>query len=149
MAVVLAEALPEPVCLDQPTKGRSLMNAVGIHEPVNLGNPHEFTMLELAEQIAELFGTPSSVRFCPLPEDDPTQRCPDISRAGFLLGWAPRIELREGLQRTIADFQRRLAKAPERGGQRATARRASERQGNGEGVMPSKLFQSDSPNLRT
>ena len=85
-----------------------LMNADGIHEPVNLGNPNEFTIRELAEQVSELFGTASSFRFGPLPEDDPTQRCPDIRRAELLLGWSPQVQLREGLQRTLADFQRRF-----------------------------------------
>jgi UDP-glucuronate decarboxylase len=102
-----------------------LMNTDAVHEPVNLGNPQEFTIRELAAQIAELLGEPSRVRFCPLPEDDPTQRCPDISRASLLLEWIPQVELREGLTRTIADFQRRLAGRPgHRLGQRATARRA-------------------------
>ena len=111
-----------------------LMNAEGVHEPVNLGNPHEFAIRELASQIAELCGTPSSVRYCPLPEDDPTQRCPDITRAEFLLDWIPKVELREGLRRTIADFQRRLASGPGRGaGQRGTARRALG-QGNGKAL---------------
>jgi UDP-glucuronate decarboxylase len=121
-----------------------LMNTEGVHEPVNLGNPHEFTIRELATHIAELFGTHSSVRYCPLPEDDPTQRCPDISRAGTLLGWAPEIELREGLQRTIADFQRRLVKAPERRGQRATARRALVRPGEVKAVK-SEAARSEQP----
>jgi UDP-glucuronate decarboxylase len=106
-----------------------LMNVEGVHEPVNLGNPHEFTIQELAELVAELTDTPSSVRYCPLPQDDPTQRCPDITRARVLLEWAPRVELREGLQHTIADFQRRLTRAPKQGvGLRATARRALVRQ---------------------
>jgi UDP-glucuronate decarboxylase len=84
------------------------MNAEGIHEPINLGNPHEFTVRELAERITELCGTPSSVRYCPLPEDDPVHRQPDISRAKLLLNWTPKVELREGLERTIADFEARL-----------------------------------------
>jgi UDP-glucuronate decarboxylase len=85
-----------------------LMNAEGVHEPVNLGNPHEFTIRELAELITELCGTPSSVRYCPLPEDDPVHRQPDITRAKQLLNWTPKLELREGLERTIADFEGRL-----------------------------------------
>jgi UDP-glucuronate decarboxylase len=114
-----------------------LMNAEGVHEPVNLGNPHEFTIRELAGQVAELVGTPSSVRHCPLPEDDPTQRCPDISRAGLLLDWVPEVQLREGLRRTIADFQRRLASGARLGaGHRATAKRASGRHVTGKPFSP-------------
>jgi UDP-glucuronate decarboxylase len=102
-----------------------LMNAQRVHEPVNLGNPHEFTIQELAALTAELCGTPSSVRYCPLPQDDPVQRRPDIARAQFLLDWSPKVQLREGLQRTIADFQRRLTKPEDQGfRQRAIARRA-------------------------
>src|SRR4030081_714989 len=72
-----------------------LMNADGVHEPVNLGNPHEVTIRDLAEIITELCGTPSSVRYCPLPQDDPVHRQPDISRAKLLLNWTPEVELRE------------------------------------------------------
>src|SRR5918999_3783942 len=78
-----------------------LMNAEGVHEPVNLGNPHEFTIRELAEQIAELCGIPCRFGYCALPKDDPTQRCPDITRAKALLNWVPKVELREGLQSTV------------------------------------------------
>jgi UDP-glucuronate decarboxylase len=92
-----------------------LMNAEGVHEPVNLGNPHEFAIRELASQIAELCGTPSSVRYCPLPEDDPTQRCPDITRAQFLLDWTPKVALREGLERTVTDFRARFSGLKRRG----------------------------------
>jgi UDP-glucuronate decarboxylase len=102
-----------------------LMNTDGVHEPVNLGNPHEFTIRELAQRIAELCGVPCSVGYCPLPEDDPTQRCPDITRAKALLNWVPKVELREGLQRTIADFRGRLTQPQEQGSWlRAPARRA-------------------------
>jgi UDP-glucuronate decarboxylase len=111
-----------------------LMNAESVHEPVNLGNPHEFTIQELAKQIAELCGTLSSVGYCPLPEDDPTQRCPDITRAELLLNWMPKVELQEGLEYTIADFRRRLTKRYEQSSRlRATARRALERS-NGNGL---------------
>jgi hypothetical protein len=92
---------------------------------VNLGNPHEFTIQELAALTAELCGTPSSVRYCPLPQDDPAQRRPDISRAERLLDWSPKVELREGLLRTIANFRGRLGKSEEQGSrQRAISRRA-------------------------
>ena len=73
--------------------------------PINLGNPSEFTMLELAQQIRELTGSSSTVEFQPLPSDDPRQRCPDISQALEVLGWVPTIQLREGLLKTIAYFE--------------------------------------------
>ena len=72
--------------------------------PVNIGNPDEFTVLELAQAVLELTNSKSEITFEPLPEDDPTQRCPDISLAGEKLGWRPRIALREGLERTAGWF---------------------------------------------
>jgi len=79
--------------------------------PLNLGNPAEFTMLELAEQVMELTGSRTAIRFVPLPTDDPRQRRPDIERARRLIGFEPRVQLREGLKRTIADFETRLAES--------------------------------------
>jgi len=76
--------------------------------PVNLGNPVEFSMLELAEQVVELTGARSEICFTPLPADDPKQRRPDIRRARQLLNFEPRVQLRQGLTRTIADFAERL-----------------------------------------
>jgi nucleoside-diphosphate-sugar epimerase len=70
--------------------------------PVNIGNPNEFTMLELAELVLSITGSTSTLVFEPLPQDDPTQRKPDITIARDQLGWTPRVELREGLERTIA-----------------------------------------------
>jgi len=79
-------------------------------EPVNLGNPREITVLELAEMARSLAKSRSEIIRAPLPKDDPTRRRPDISRAQKLLdGWAPRVGLEEGLAATIADFKRRLA----------------------------------------
>ncbi len=78
--------------------------------PVNLGNPEEFTILELAELVRELTGSRSEIVFRPLPEDDPVRRCPDITRAKTLLGWEPRTPLKEGLERTIAWFEGVLAR---------------------------------------
>jgi UDP-glucuronate decarboxylase len=72
--------------------------------PVNLGNPVEFTIRQLAELVIELTGSSSKVVFNPLPQDDPKQRCPDISLAKSVLGWQPQIQLREGLKRTIDYF---------------------------------------------
>lgn len=77
--------------------------------PVNLGNPEEFTMLELAELVRELTGSRSELVRRPLPADDPTQRCPDISLARKQLGWEPSVPLREGLARTIKYFEQVLA----------------------------------------
>ncbi|MCA1850621.1 MAG: GDP-mannose 4,6-dehydratase, partial [Acidobacteria bacterium] len=88
-----------------------LMNVEGVHDPVNLGNPGEFTMRELAEEVALACGTNIKIVHRPLPEDDPKQRRPDITRAQELLGWTPTIPLREGLKRTVAYFAGRLDKA--------------------------------------
>lgn len=84
-----------------------LMNTQGANQPVNLGNPVEFTMRELAHEVAELCGRETAVVMQPLPQDDPRQRKPDITRAREWLGWEPTIQLREGLQRTIAFFRER------------------------------------------
>jgi dTDP-glucose 4,6-dehydratase len=78
-------------------------------EPVNIGNPQEMTILELAQTIVSLTGSRSQIVYKPLPVDDPKVRQPDITRAQELLGWAPHISLREGLERTIAYFQAALA----------------------------------------
>jgi UDP-glucuronate decarboxylase len=74
--------------------------------PVNLGNPHERTVLELAELIIELTNSRSEIVFAPLPSDDPGRRCPDIMLARAMLDWQPRVPLREGLERTIEYFER-------------------------------------------
>ena len=79
--------------------------------PVNMGNPGEFTMLELAETILDLTGSKSRLSFEPLPEDDPRQRRPDISLARKALGWEPKVTLREGLEKTIAYFETMLREA--------------------------------------
>jgi UDP-glucuronate decarboxylase len=79
-------------------------NEAGDPGPVNLGNPGEFTMLELAETILELTGSASAIEYRELPEDDPRQRQPDISKAKSLLGWQPTVALKEGLVNTIAYF---------------------------------------------
>ena len=76
--------------------------------PVNLGNPNEFTMLELAEKVREIIGSKSELVFKPLPSDDPKQRKPDISLAKEKLSWAPTIELEEGLSKTIEYFRKKL-----------------------------------------
>ena len=76
--------------------------------PVNIGNPDECTMLELAERILRLVGSKSNIEFMPLPEDDPRQRRPDISLAQSALGWKPSVDINEGLKATIAYFRSRL-----------------------------------------
>jgi UDP-glucuronate decarboxylase len=73
--------------------------------PINLGNPVEFTMRDLADKVIAMTGSRSAVEFQPLPPDDPRQRQPDISRARSLLGWAPTVPLNAGLEKTIAYFQ--------------------------------------------
>ena len=77
--------------------------------PVNIGNPGEFTILELAEAVLRLVGGRSRLRHLPLPQDDPRQRCPDISLARSTLNWEPRVPLEEGLKRTIAYFRKVIA----------------------------------------
>ncbi|MGA9277794.1 UDP-glucuronic acid decarboxylase family protein [Ilumatobacter sp.] len=72
--------------------------------PINIGNPGEFTMLELADIVNELTANTAGVVHRPLPSDDPRQRCPDITRAVEVLGWTPHVDLRAGLERTIAHF---------------------------------------------
>jgi UDP-glucuronate decarboxylase len=78
--------------------------------PVNLGNPSEFTILELAEKVLKMTHSKSKLLFMPLPEDDPTQRKPDITKANELLKWEPKVELEEGLSKTIHYFEKLLTK---------------------------------------
>ena len=77
--------------------------------PVNVGNPEEYAIRDLAEKIIELTGSASELTFHPLPQDDPLQRCPDITKARDLLDWEPTVSLTEGLQKTIAYFDRLLS----------------------------------------
>ncbi len=86
-----------------------LMNTEGVHDPVNLGNPGEFTIRELADEVARACGREVRVKYQPLPQDDPQQRKPDITRARTLLGWEPRIPLSEGLKLTVAYFENQVA----------------------------------------
>jgi UDP-glucuronate decarboxylase len=85
-----------------------LMNQAGVHDPVNLGNPDEFTILELATKVRSLTNSPSAISHRPLPPDDPGRRRPDISRARELLGWQPTISLEQGLKQTIPYFAEKL-----------------------------------------
>ena len=77
--------------------------------PVNLGNPGEFTIRQLAEMIIEVVGSKSKLVHEPLPQDDPRQRCPNISLAREKLGWEPKVGLHEGLVKTTAFFEQELA----------------------------------------
>lgn len=86
-----------------------LMNVEALHDPVNLGNPGEFTIQQLAEKVVEVCGSKSEFTYLPLPADDPKQRKPDITRAQTALGWNPTIPLSEGLQKTVEDFRRRVS----------------------------------------
>jgi UDP-glucuronate decarboxylase len=83
----------------------------GITGPVNLGNPNEFTMLELAQKVIEITGSRSKINHLPLPEDDPKQRKPDITQARKLFGFNPKIQLEDGLRKTIEEFEPRLSKS--------------------------------------
>jgi UDP-glucuronate decarboxylase len=76
--------------------------------PINLGNPDEFTMMELAEKVRELAGSRSALVRLPLPEDDPKQRQPDISLARKVIDWEPKVPLEKGLKKTIAYFDELL-----------------------------------------
>lgn len=78
------------------------------HDPVNLGNPQERTVLELAELVKELIGSKSEIVFKPLPTDDPQRRLPDITKAKALLDWTPKVEITDGLTRTIAWYKEQL-----------------------------------------
>jgi UDP-glucuronate decarboxylase len=85
-----------------------LMNVEGVHDPINLGNAHEFTIKELAEEVARACNVSTKIKYLQLPADDPEQRRPDTTRAEEILGWSPGIQLPEGLQHTIAYFAQRL-----------------------------------------
>ncbi|MBD0371759.1 MAG: SDR family oxidoreductase [Pyrinomonadaceae bacterium] len=90
-----------------------LMNTDAVFEPVNLGNPGEFTIRELAEEVAKATNREVKIRYEPLPQDDPQQRKPDITRARNLLGWEPAIQLQEGLKKTVAYFEAHAARVAE------------------------------------
>jgi UDP-glucuronate decarboxylase len=85
-----------------------LMHVVDLHEPINLGNPGEFTIMQLAEEVVKTCESRSGFTYLPLPADDPRQRKPDISKAKLKLGWSPTIALREGLKKTVEDFKARV-----------------------------------------
>ncbi|MFO1146970.1 MAG: UDP-glucuronic acid decarboxylase family protein [Alsobacter sp.] len=97
--------------VDDLIRGVSLLMKSGpdVTGPINIGNPVEFTIRELAEVILDMTGSSSKLVFMPLPQDDPRQRKPDITRAQELLGWSPSVQLKEGLVRTIAYFDTELS----------------------------------------
>ncbi len=98
-----------------------LMNTDGVNEPINLGNPREFTIKQLADEVVRITGSSSVVEHLPLPEDDPKQRQPDIKRAQALLNWTPKIELSEGLGRTIEYFKREIGSGQTANSEQQTA----------------------------
>jgi dTDP-glucose 4,6-dehydratase len=87
--------------VDDLVRGMIALAESGLHDPVNVGNPHEFTLLELAQAVIDVTGSRSEIVFEALPTDDPQVRQPDITLARDLLGWEPEVDLREGLRRTI------------------------------------------------
>lgn len=96
--------------VDDLVEGFLRMMASGpeVTGPINLGNPGEFTMLELAEKVIRLTNSTSRIEHCPLPQDDPRQRQPEITKARSVLGWEPKVDLDEGLAHTIDYFRTRL-----------------------------------------
>jgi dTDP-glucose 4,6-dehydratase len=96
--------------VDDLVRGLIALMESGIHEPVNIGNPNEMTLLEMAQAVIELTESRSEIVFEALPVDDPKVRQPDIGRARSLLGWEPQVELREGLRKTIDHAMAELAK---------------------------------------
>jgi dTDP-glucose 4,6-dehydratase len=102
--------------VDDLVEGILLLAQSDEHLPVNIGNPEEFTVLEAAQAVLELTGSKSELQFLPLPEDDPTRRCPDITKARTLLGWEPRTSLREGLLKSLVYFRNEAARKVENAG---------------------------------
>jgi len=93
--------------VDDLVEGLFRLAGSGVHDPLNLGNPAELTLLKLADLVLEVTGSAAEVVFQALPTDDPKVRCPDITRATELLGWEPRVTLNEGLARTVEAERRR------------------------------------------
>jgi dTDP-glucose 4,6-dehydratase len=94
--------------VDDTVRGILAVAGSGLAGPVNIGNPDEATVLQLAERIIALSGSPSGIGYVPLPEDDPRFRCPDITLAARALGWRPEVSWRDGLAETLAWFAARL-----------------------------------------
>jgi len=100
--------------VDDLIAGLNLLLKADHHLPVNIGNPHEMTVLEFAKKIIELTGSRSTIAYKPLPEDDPQVRQPDITKAKTILGWEPKVMLEEGLLKTIDYFRSQLNQATSR-----------------------------------
>jgi len=94
--------------VDDLVEGLVALMQSDYQQPVNLGNPGEFTINQLAQKVRALTGSSAKTKFMPLPSDDPKQRCPDITRARQILGWEPKINLEEGLKKTIPYFKAKL-----------------------------------------
>jgi dTDP-glucose 4,6-dehydratase len=97
--------------VDDLIEGIMRLSRSNEHLPVNLGNPNEFTILECARAILEVTGAKNQLRFGALPEDDPTRRCPDITKARTLLGWEPQVQLIDGLRKSLGYFRDKAATA--------------------------------------
>ena len=95
--------------VDDLIRGLVLLAESDVHEPVNIGNPDEMSLLDMAQLMVELTGSQSEIVFEALPIDDPKIRQPDITRARQLLGWEPEVDVREGLRRTIESYTEHLA----------------------------------------
>jgi dTDP-glucose 4,6-dehydratase len=91
--------------VDDEVEGLYRLFMHGDHEPTNIGNPAEYTVTQLAEVVKELTGSPAPIEHRPLPKDDPRLRQPDITRARTMLGWEPKVDLHEGIRRTIEYFR--------------------------------------------
>jgi len=102
--------------VDDLIAGLNLLLKADHHLPVNIGNPHEMTVLEFAKKIIELTGSKSTIAYKPLPEDDPQVRQPDITKAKTILGWEPKVSLEEGLLKTIDYFSSQLNEVTSRAG---------------------------------
>ena len=98
--------------VDDLIDGILLLSQSDEHMPVNIGNPGEFTILECAQAVLEVTGSRSELRFDALPEDDPTRRCPDITKARTLLGWEPKVTLKQGLAKTLDFFKSKVSSVP-------------------------------------
>jgi dTDP-glucose 4,6-dehydratase len=98
--------------VDDLIDGILLLSQSDEHMPVNIGNPGEFTILECAQAVLEVTCSKSELRFGALPEDDPTRRCPDITKARTLLGWEPKVTLKRGLAKTLEFFKRKVNSVP-------------------------------------
>ncbi|HZI47896.1 MAG TPA: NAD-dependent epimerase/dehydratase family protein, partial [Pyrinomonadaceae bacterium] len=94
--------------IDGMVRLMNVADGATVHEPVNVGNDHEFTMRELATEVGLAVGVESRIRFCDLPADDPRQRRPDLTRAKQLLGWSPSVPLKDGIRRTVDYFAGRF-----------------------------------------